>query len=90
MENNIYEYQNIENLREDAYVKVVEIVKNLKDPCITYESRLILRQMLMVELDKMKHLKASKYNVINNFNTHEGREWLIGCVNVNEKTMFWM
>lgn len=54
MENIIYEYENIENQRENAYVKVVLIVQNLDGPCITCDSRLISRQMLIVQLDKMK------------------------------------
>lgn len=40
--------------------------------------------MLTIELDKLKQSKALEFNDIDDFNTHEGKEWLIGFVNVNE------
>lgn len=41
MENIISEYENIENQRANAYVKVVRIVQNLNGSCITCDSGLI-------------------------------------------------
>jgi len=60
----------------------------MNNPRITCDSGLILREMLIVELDKVKQSKEIEFDDIVDFNAQEVREWLITFVNVNEYNYF--
>jgi len=50
----IFECGDIENRRENTYVKAITIVRDLNCLCVTYVFGLILKDRLMAELEKLK------------------------------------
>lgn len=85
LEEIIFECGNIENRRAYAYVKVVEIIQNLKGLFMTYESGLIAKDNFMVYLDKLKQSQETKFYDIANFSAEEINKWKITFVDVNEE-----
>lgn len=86
LESIIFECGSIKSRRANSYVKAVAIVWDLKIPHITCDSKLDLKDKLMVKLDKLKQSKETKFNSITNFTVEEIIKWWITFVSVNEES----
>lgn len=67
LENIIFECENIDIKRANAYVKVVGIVRDLNGLCITCDTGLISKDILMARLEKLKESKPLEFNSITDF-----------------------
>jgi len=85
LEDIISECGNIENKREDVYLKAVANIHGLNGLCITYESGLIAKERLMVDLEKLKQSQEMKFNDINNFSADKISKWIITFVGLNNE-----
>jgi len=85
LEDIISQCGNIENKREDVYLKEVAIIHGLNGSCITYEPGLITKERLMVDLEKLKQSQEMKFGDINNFSAEKISKWIITFVGLNNE-----
>jgi hypothetical protein len=74
----------INDKRSNAFLKALEIVKDLKGPQLVRESMLIPKEQLETELSVIKASWASEFDNLTDFLEEEIKWWLVTFVNDNE------
>jgi hypothetical protein len=74
----------INDKRSNAFLKALEIVKDIEGPQLIRESMLIPKEKLETKLSVIKASWASEFDNLTNFPEEEIKWWLVTFVNDNE------
>jgi hypothetical protein len=74
----------LEGRRSTLFLKVANIVKELKFPPLMRDSILITKDQMEAELGILKIVQGTKFNDLANFLENEIRCWLVNFMNENK------